>query len=172
MGMFNTDEVNRLTQTLRSYLSNTQCGIHGDFSCCDHQYEQDLWYLLHVSQHWQIESRPQLTGGGQFFCPPCHLFFLLQLLSINQSSHSISPQQGTCLAILLVIYILCMQYHSALEKKTLSNHLCFSSQSIKNFAHSSFQYALQKEYPLYMRQMKLFLLLISIHVDQCLPRSI
>lgn len=39
MGMFNTDEVNRLTQTLGSYLSNTQCDIHGDFSCCDHQYE-------------------------------------------------------------------------------------------------------------------------------------
>ena len=40
MGMFNTDEVNRLTQTLGSYLSSTQCGIHGDnLSCCDHQYE-------------------------------------------------------------------------------------------------------------------------------------
>lgn len=30
MGMFNTDEVNRLTQALGSYLSVTQCGIHGD----------------------------------------------------------------------------------------------------------------------------------------------
>ena len=40
MGMFNTDEVNRLTQTLGSYSSNTQRGIHGDnFSCRDHQYE-------------------------------------------------------------------------------------------------------------------------------------
>ena len=27
----------------------------------------------------------------------------------------------------------------------------FSSQSIRNFAHSSFQYALDKAYPLYMR---------------------